>query len=87
MCCGPSRGVIVSSGDSSHCYELCVLLLPGQASAMSAEQLLQLAQSMAEKRLAKQGSDEGYEAVMLYISTLAVCSAKPSTLVHSVEAE
>lgn len=47
-------------------------IFAGKQSIMSAEQLLQLAQSLAEKRFAKSCSKESYEAVMLYIGILKV---------------
>ena len=40
---------------------------------MSSGQLLQLAQSLADKRMASHGSSEGYEAVMFYVYLLQAC--------------
>jgi hypothetical protein len=39
---------------------------------MSSEQLLHLAQSLVDKRMASYGSSEGYEAVVFYVYLLKV---------------
>jgi len=51
---------------------------------MSRGQLLQLGQSLADKRLATHGSSEGYEAVMFYVYLLQVCAcyAPPPPLLN-----
>ena len=41
-----------------------------QSKGMSAKQLLQLAESLAKKRLTAEGSQGGYECLMLYLHVL-----------------
>ena len=48
-----------------------------QSKGMSTQQLLQLAQSMAKKRLTATDSGGGYESLMLYIHILKVSSHPP----------